>query len=167
MFATASSDGTFAMVDAITGQFHPMSFADFDKVLLNQAHPIEEAPEVLEAECIALVTSLFQTKNVHPIKLDDKEIDPIEGASPGIDFFHFINGHTLTVAGNKRTYTSYTYMNCVEMQEQLVIQDDTITAVLINTFDYAGIRTSAPGHESWQRDLYHMREILMEAVVPA
>ena len=50
------------------------------------------------------------------------------------------------------------------MKEQMVIQDDSITAVLINTFDYAGIRTSAPGHESWHRDLYHMREILMEAV---
>ena len=62
------------------------------------------------------------------------------------------------------TYTSYTYINCVEMQEQMVIQDDAITAILINTFDYAGIRTSAPGHESWHRDLYHMREILMEAV---
>ncbi len=40
------------------------------------------------------------------------------------------------------------------MQEQVVIQDNAITAVLINTFDYAGIRTSAPGHASWLRDLY-------------
>lgn len=164
MFATASSDGTFEMVDATTGRSTPMSFADFDQLLQSQAHPIEEAPEVLEAECIALVTSLFQTKNVHPIKLDGKEIEPIEGASAGIEYFHFINGHTLSVVEDKRTYTSYTYINCVEMQEQLVIQDDTITAALINTFDYAGIRTSAPGHESWQRDLYHMREVLMEAV---
>ena len=141
-----------------------MSFADYEQILQNQAPPIEETPEALEAECIALVTSLFQTKHVHPIKLDNKEIDPIEGASPGIEHFHFINGHTLTVGEDKRTYTSYTYINCVEMQEQMIIQDHVITAVLINTFDYAGIRTSAPGHDSWHRDLYHMREVLMEAV---
>jgi|MDTE01.1.fsa_nt_gb hypothetical protein len=165
MLATASSDGTFAMFDPTTGQSYSLSFAEFDQLLLEQAPlPIIETPEALEAECIALVTSLFQTKNVHPIKLDDKEIVPIEGASPGIEFFSFQNGHTLAVAENKRTYTSYTYITCVEMKEQMVIQDDSITAVLINTFDYAGIRTSAPGHESWHRDLYHMREILMEAV---
>lgn len=164
MFATACSNGSFAMVDATTGQSHAISFAEFDQLLLDQAPPIEETPEALEAECVALVTSLFQTKNVHPIKLDDKEIDPIEGASPGIDFFHFINGHTRAVAGSKQTYTSYTYINCVEMQEQMVIENDAITAILINTFDYAGIRTSAPGHASWHRNLYHMREVLMEAV---
>ena len=57
------------------------------------------------------MTSLFQTKNVHPIKLDDQEIDPIEGSSPGIEYFHFINGHTLSVGEDKCTYTSYTYIN--------------------------------------------------------
>ena len=164
MFATASSNGTFGMTDATTGQTIPMSFADFEQLLKSQAPPIKEAPEVLEAECIALVTSLFQTKNVHPIRLDEKEIDPIEGAFPGIEYFHFINGYALTVDEGKRTCTSYTYIHCVEMQEQLVIQNDAITAILINTFDYAGIRTSAPGHESWHGDLYHMREVLMEAV---
>ena len=149
-------------VDATTGQSHAMSFAEFDQFLN------EEAPEALEAECVALVTSLFRTKKVHPIKLDGKEIDfkeidSIEDASRGIDFFRWYS-HTLVIAGSKRIYTSYTYINCVEMQEQMVMEDDVITAILINTFDYAGIRTSAPGHASWHRDLYHMREILMEAV---
>ena len=152
------------MLDPTTGHSTPMSFADFDQHLHGQAPPIEETPEALEAECIALVTSLFQAKSVYPIKLDGREINPTEGASAGIDYFHYVNGHTLSVDDDKRTYTSYTYINCVEMQEQVVIQDNAITAVLINTFDYAGIRTSAPGHASWLRDLYHMREVLMEAI---
>ena len=52
----------------------------------------------------------------------------------------------------------------------MIIDDGKITAILINTFDYAGIRTSSPTHESWTRDLFHMRELLQEAVerwVPA
>jgi hypothetical protein len=119
----------------------------------------------LETECIALVTSLFQETNVHPLKLDGQEVDLVEGGSPGIEYLHYINGHTLSVENDKRTYTSYTYINCVEMQEQLVIQDDAVRAILINTFDYAGIRTSAPSHDSWRRDLYHMCEVLEEAPV--
>ena len=137
--------------------------AEVQQLLINQAPP-SEAPKALEAECVALVTSLFRTKNVHTIKLDGKEIDPIEGSYPGIDFSDLINGHTLVVAGTKRTYTSYTYFNCVELQEQIVIQDEAITAILINTFDYDGIRTSTPGHASWHRDLYYMRDNLMEDV---
>lgn len=162
MIDTVSSNGTFGVTDATTGR--TMSRPDFEQILRSMTRPIEETQEVLEAECIALVTSLFQTKDVHPIKLDGKEINPIIGASPGIEYFHYIKGHTLTLTEGRRTYTSYTYINCVEMQEQMVIQDDAITAILINTFNYAGIRTSAPGHESWHSDLYDMREMLMEAV---
>ena len=80
-----------------------MSLEDYEQLLLRQAAPIQETPDALEAECIALVRSLFQTKNVHPIKLDDQEIDPIEGSSPGIEYFHFINGHTLSVGEDNFT----------------------------------------------------------------
>ena len=99
----------------------------------------------------------FWTRAIHPIKLDGREIDPIEGTSLGIEFFHYVNGHTLSVDEDKRTYTSYTYITSVEMQEQVVIQNDAITAILINTFAYAGIRTSAPGHASWLRDCRRCR----------
>ncbi len=100
MFLTASSDGTFAILDPTTGQSTPMSFLQTlisICIVHGQAPPIEETPEALEAECIALVTSLFQTKTVYPIKLDGREINPIEGASAGIDYFHYVNGHTLSV----------------------------------------------------------------------
>jgi len=132
----------------------------------SQAPPIQEAPEVLEAECIALVTSLFQTKNVHPIKLDGKEIEPIKARLPGLSTvlsFHQ-RPHALHCRGQAHLHVLHLHRLRGDAEEQLVIQDDTITAVLINTFDYAGIRTSAPGHESWRSDLYHMREVLMEAV---
>lgn len=36
------------------------------------------------------------------------------------------------------------YITCVEMEEQMVIDDGKIVVILINTFDFAGIRTSGP-----------------------
>lgn len=125
----------------------------------------------LEAECIALVTSLFRDKNVHPIKLYGKEIFPTIGTSSEyIEYYHNKDndkhnitsmwpfpipcGHTLSVTDDEQIYTSYTYINCVEMQEQKIIQNDMITAILINTFNYTGIRRSVPGHDSWQNDLW-------------
>ena len=164
MFATASSDGAYSVVDIDTGRVKPLTRDAFDELLRAQAPKIEETPEQLHDECLALVTSLFQTSNVHPLKLDGNPIEPVEGGSPGMEYFHYINGHTLQTNGTRRTYTSYTYITCVEMEEQMVIDDGKIVVILINTFDFAGIRTSGPNHESWTQDLYHMRELLTGAV---
>ena len=165
MFATASSNGSFTLVDASNGETRNLSFEDYEQLMLMQAPAIEETADQLQAECVDLATSLFRDTKMHPVKLDGAPIDPVDGGSPGMQYYTYINGHTLSTTDDKRTYTSYTYIDCVEMQEQMVInENDKIMAILINTFDYAGIRTSAPTHESWQRDLYHMRNVLKEAV---
>ena len=81
MFAVASSDGTFALVQHSSGQQTTLTFEEFDNLMLSQAGQIEESIEALETECIALVTSLFQETNVHPLKLDGQEVDLVEGVN--------------------------------------------------------------------------------------
>ena len=64
MFATASSDGAYSVVDIDTGRVKPLTRDAFDELLRAQAPEIEETPEQLHDECLPLVTFLFQTSNV-------------------------------------------------------------------------------------------------------
>ena len=78
----------------------------------------------------------------------------------------YANGHTLSVDDNKRTYTSYTYIDSVEMQEQVVTQNDAITAILINTFDYAGKGSAwGPVHPPRSRMPLFERPVAAEGAV--
>ena len=107
MYATASADGSFRLVDVTNGHARTMTHEEFDALMHAQAPQIEETPDALHDECLALLTSaLFHNTNVHPLKLDGKEIPPVRGGSPGLEHLHYIDGHTLETNGTKRTYTS-------------------------------------------------------------
>ena len=95
--------------------------------------------------------------------LDGREIEPVSGNARGETYMHYVNGHVLETEG-KRSYTCYTYIDSVEMEEQMIVDDGKITAILINTFAYSGIQTSAPEHASWQSNLLHMRDLLAASV---
>ena len=163
MYATASSDGTFTMVTP-DGNVFSLSKEQFEAFINYDRPNVTETPEELASECLKLLDTLFKDKTSHPVLLDGKEIEPIPGNVSGETFMHYVNGHVLEVEGSRRSYTCYTYIDSVEMEEQMIVDDGKITAILINTFAYSGIQTSAPEHASWQSSLLHMRDLLAASV---
>ena len=163
MYLTASSDGTFGICGS-DGNVRSLSKEEFE-AFMNYGRPeITETVEELAAECLTLLDTLFKDKTAHPVLLDGREIEPVSGNAPGETYNHYVNGHVLETQGKRQSYTCYTYLDRVEMEEQMIVDDGIITAVLINTFAYSGIQTSAPDHASWQSNLLHMRDLLAASV---
>ena len=163
MFATATSDGSFRLVNVFSGVERDITREEYETIIFAECPVITEPAEDLEAECVRHLDTLFAHVSAHPVRLDGVAIEPVDGGSPGMSYTSYSNGHTLTTDGDTKTYTVYTYVRAVEMEEQMVFRQGRIAAILINTFDYAGIRTSAPEHASWKADLVHMRNVLRDA----
>ena len=50
------------------------------------------------------------------------------------DYFHYINGHTLEVSASKCVYKSLTYVDVIEPQETVWIQDTSVVGITIHNF---------------------------------
>lgn len=163
MFATASSDGSFRLVNALSGAERDITRDEYEAIIFAERPVVTETADDLEAECVEHLHTLFADVSTHPVRLDGEPIEPVDGGSPGMSFTTYANGHTLVTDGDTTTYTVYTYLRAVEMEEQMVFRHGRVAAILINTFDYVGIRTSAPEHATWTADLLHMRNVLRDA----
>jgi len=159
-----ASDGNIALVHS-DGRTVSLTKDEADSMLLQSCPTPSESPGELEAEIITLLDRLFAETDTHQVMLDGVEIGVEEGSHADADYFHYINGHTRRLDGDGTiTYTCLTYINVIEMEEQLTIKDGAISYILVNTFNYAGIQTSAPGSPDWHSKLAHIRDLLKASV---
>ena len=134
-------------------------------MMLQHCPKPKKSPQELEAEIIPLLDRLFAATDTHQVMLDGVEIGVEEGTHPNIEYFFYINGHTRRVDGDGTiTYTCLTYIEAIEMEEQVTIKDGAIAYILVNTFDFAGVETSAPDSPDWHSKLAHIRDLLKASV---
>ena len=76
-----------------------------------------------------MIFLLFQHKREHPVILDGNEIGTTIGYKHNGDYLHYINGHTLEVSASKCVYNSLTYIDVIEPQETVWIQDMIMSVV--------------------------------------
>ena len=106
----------------------------------------------------------FQHKRAHPVILDGKEIGTTIGYKHNGDYFHYINGHTLDVSASKCVYKSLTYIDVIEPQETVWIQDMSVVGIAIHNFIDTSERV-APDNPRFHGQLEHVRDMLEQAVL--
>jgi hypothetical protein len=113
----------------------------------------------------ACVAHLFQHKRAHPVILDGNEIGTTTiGYKHDGDYFYYINGHTLEVSASKCVYKSLTYIDVIEPQETVWIQDMSVVGIAIHNFIDTSERV-APDNPRFHGQLEHVRDMLEQAVL--
>ena len=107
---------------------------------------------------------LFQHKRAHPVILDGNEIGTTIGYKHNGDYFHYINGHTIEVSASKCMYKSLTYIDVIEPQETVWIQDMSVVGIAIHNFIDTSERV-APDNPRFHGQLEHVRDMLEQAVL--
>ena len=80
------------------------------------------------------------------------------------DYFHYINGHTIEVSASKCVYNSLTYIDVIEPQETVWIQDMSVAGIAIHNFIDTSERV-VPDNLRFHGQLAHVRDMLEQAVL--
>ena len=160
----AENNCPVAQVMSADGTLTEMPFEEAMKVL--EAHRPKPAASILalEKDVIGMLFLLFQHKRAHPVILDGNEIGTTIGYKHNGDYFHYINGHTLEVSASKCVYNSLTYIDVIEPQETVWIQDMSVVGIAIHNFIDTSERV-APDNPRFHGQLEHVRDMLEQAVL--
>ena len=162
---TLSSDGEYCLTDA-TGNTVPITKEQVNAIIHANARTIDASVvPVMEAEVAQHIQTLFAKQASHPLLLDGKEVNMTAGAKHG-EYSMYTNGHQLTQKSrNQSVYTSWTYIDQVELQERVVILDEKPVQIIINTFGWDALEPVVPTDPRWAGQLQHIKEVLREAII--
>ena len=160
----ATDNCPVAQVMSADGTLTEMPFEEAMKVL--EAHRSKPTASILalEKDVIGMLFLLFQHKRVHPVALDGEEIGTTIGYKHNGDYFHYINGHTIEVPASKCVYNSLTYIDVIEPQETVWIQDMSVAGIAIHNFIDTSERV-VPDNLRFHGQLAHVRDMLEQAVL--
>jgi hypothetical protein len=128
--------------------------------------PVAVSVPRLEQDVLGFLFLLFQHERQHPVVLDGRAIGVQIGAAPTADYFHYINGHTLTVdeRSKEAVYTSLTYVDCITPQETVWLEGARVAGIAIHDFMSAPTRVE-PDDARFHGQLEHVRDCLEAAVL--
>ena len=148
------------------GQTVEMSHEAAMAFLAQSRPPVQTSVPRLQQDVLGFLFLLFQHKRQHPVVLDGTPIGVQIGAAPTDDYFHYINGHTLTVHERKKeaVYTSLTYVDCITPQETVYLEGARVVGIAVHDFMSAPTRVE-PDDERFHGQLDHVRDCLEAAVL--
>ena len=144
-----------------------MSFEDAMGMLEAARRAPNTPVEDLQVKIVGLLFILFQHKHEHPVTLDGVEIGIDIGATPVTDYFHYINGHTITIDDKSRTceYTSMTYVDAIVPQEIVRIHESQVIAICVKDFMGNDDEYVTSENRRFHSLLEHVADMLESAVL--